>query len=406
MVSGMLDGVRVVDFSQVVAGPACTRLMAEMGAEVVKIELAPAGDHSRFLPAIRDGRSAYFCQHNQGKKGVCMDLRDPRALAAAKALLRRADVMVENFAPGAIDRLGLGWETVHALNPDLIMCSISAFGQDGPLRELPGFDYIAQAVAGVTGMIGDPDGPPALTGLAIGDIGTAIAALSAINAALFRRERRRDGGRRIDVSILDFYFHGHEISVQMASLGAWAPRRSGSHHGAVAPLGLFPTRTGHVYIVVLQPMWGRLCAAIGRPELADDPRFADNAARVANRAELTAIVEAWTMAQPDRDTALRRLEAERVPAAAVLSVEEAMAHPHLVGRGTVREVFDPAVGRFKIPGNPLRFSGADLPAPGRAPFLGEHNREVLRELAGVSDDEIAAMERDGALRAEPLPAGA
>ena len=190
----ILGGIVVVDFSQIVAGPACTCLMAELGAEVIKVEFAPAGDPSRQLPTLRDGHSGYFVQHNQGKKGICVDPRQAEGLALLKSLIAKADVMVENFSPGVIARLGLGWEVVQALNPKLIMCSISAFGQTGPLSPLPGYDFIAQAYAGVTSMIGEPDAPPALAGLVMGDVGTGISALAAINGALFWRERNSNQG--------------------------------------------------------------------------------------------------------------------------------------------------------------------------------------------------------------------
>jgi crotonobetainyl-CoA:carnitine CoA-transferase CaiB-like acyl-CoA transferase len=402
----MLEGVRVLDFTQVVAGPACTRLMAEMGAEVVKVELAPTGDMARGMPLLRDGRSAYFCQHNQGKQSLCLDLRRPAAQALVRDLVRSSDVMLENYSPGAIERLGFGWDAVRALNPDLIQCSISAFGQSGPLSAMPGFDYIAQAVSGVTSMIGDPDGAPAVVGLAVGDVGTAMTALSAINAALFRRARDGGGGRRLDISILDFYFHCHEINVEMASLGAWEPHRTGRHHGAVAPLGVFRCRDGYLFLVVLQPMWGRLCAAISRPELETDPRFATAPARMANKDALAAILDAWAAAMPGRDAAMAALEAARVPAAPVLSVREAMAHPHLVERGVARPIHDPVLGDFVVPGNPLRFSDAPAKTPRRAPFLGEHNRPILRERLKIGEAEIQALERDGTLVSEPIPAGA
>lgn len=402
----MLEGVRVLDFTQVVAGPACTRLMAEMGADVVKIELAPTGDMARAMPVVRDGRSAYFAQHNQGKRSVCLDLRRSAAQALMRGLVRTSDVLVENYSPGAIGRLGFGWEAVRALNPELVMCSISAFGQSGPLSAMPGFDYIAQGVSGVTSMIGDPDGAPAVVGLAVGDVGTAMIALAAINAALFRRARFGGGGRHIDVSILDFYFHCHEINVEMASLGAWDPHRTGSHHGAVAPLGLFRCRDGYLFLVVLQPMWGRLCAAIGRPDLENDPRFATAVDRMANKEALVEILDAWAASMPGRDAAMAALEAARVPAAPVLSVKEAMAHPHLVERGVARPINDPVLGDFTVPGNPLRFSDAPAKTPVRAPFLGEHNRVVLRERLAMRDPDVDALERDGTLVAEPLPPGA
>ena len=399
--AGLLDGVRVLDFTQVIAGPACTRLMAELGAEVNKVELAPLGDYARGMPLMRDGRSAYFFQHNQGKLSLCLDLGRPRARAMVGELVKKADVMVENFSPGVIGRLGFGWDQVHALNPNLIMCSISAFGQTGPLAPLPGFDFIAQAYAGITSMIGDPDGPPSLTGFAVGDVGTGITALAAINAALFARSRGQ-GGRHLDISILDFYFHAHEISVEMASLGAWEPHRTGQHHGTVTPLGIFATRDGYLYIVVLQQMWSRFCAAMGRPDLEHDPRFAGAPERVTNRDALNALVQDWLMTLPGRDAALALLQKARVPVAPILSVKEAMAHPHMVGRGTVRDVCDPALGSFQVTGNPIRDLGGGTMMPGRAPFLGEHNRHVLARHAGVNAADLDALELDGTLVSEPV----
>jgi crotonobetainyl-CoA:carnitine CoA-transferase CaiB-like acyl-CoA transferase len=397
----ILDGIVVIDFTQVVAGPACTRLMAELGAEVIKVELAPNGDPSRQLPTLRDGHSAYYVQHNQGKKGICIDLRQSAGLEILKGLIKKADVLVENFSPGAIGRLGLGWEVVRQLNPNLIMCSISAFGQDGPLRALPGFDYIAQAYAGATSMIGERDGLPAITGLALGDIGTAVTALAAINGALFWRERnagQKDaGGQFIDISLLDYYFYCHEMNVQMASSGDEDPTRNGAQHNAVAPLGIFRAKQGFIVIVTLEHQWPKLCQAMERPDLLNDPRFRDNQARVAHVDELTCVIEGWMQAQPDMETALRRLEDARVPVAPVLTVREAMQHPHLLQRGTVRTFDHPALGQFQVPGNPLRYSQGLPPVPSKAPLLGEDNAAVLRDYLGLTDDKLADLERAGIL---------
>jgi crotonobetainyl-CoA:carnitine CoA-transferase CaiB-like acyl-CoA transferase len=398
--AGLLDGIRVLDFTQVVAGPVCTRMMAELGAEVIKVELAPLGDHARQLPVLRNGRSAYFCQHNLGKKSLCLDLKRPEAAALLRGLVDKVDVLVENFAPGAIDRLGFGWDTVRRINPRLIMCSISAFGQTGPLRELPGFDYVAQAVAGVTSMTGDPAGPPAVVGLALGDVATGTSALAAINAALFRRERSGEG-RYLDISLVDVYFHSHELNVQIASLGDWKPTRSGSQHGAVTPIGIFPTRTGYIYLVVLEPMWDRLCAAMGRPDLKTDARYATNAARMANKDAVIALIQAWLDSFDGRDAALARLAEARVPAAPVLTVEEAMRHPHMVERGAIRTIDDPLVGRFAVPATPLRFAAEH--EPDTAPFLGEHNAEILSDQLGLTAARIAELNRLGVLHAEALP---
>ncbi|MDP6564390.1 MAG: CoA transferase [Alphaproteobacteria bacterium] len=395
----ILEGIVVVDLTQVIAGPACTRLMAELGAEVIKVEMQPDGDPSRFLPTVRDGRSGYYVQHNLGKKSICVDLRRPEGLEVVKSLLAKADLLVENFSPGTIDRLDLGWPVVRDLNPSLIMCSISAFGQAGPLRDLPGYDYIAQAYAGVSSMIGEPDGPPALPGLALGDIGTGICALATINGALFWRERNGGQGQYLDVALLDYYFHCHELNAQLASLGGRQPLRAGSHHGAVAPMGIYRARGGYIVIAVLERQWPRLCAAIGRPELELDPRFTDNLERVAHRDQLTAIIEDWMQSLPDLAAALARLEEERVPAAPVLTVNQAMAHPHLLQRGTVRDIDDAVLGAFQGTGNPLGFSTGLPPPPTGAPHLGEHNAEVLKQHLGLADADIARLANSGVLAA-------
>ena len=400
--SNILEGTTVLDFTQVIAGPACTRLMAELGADVIKIELAPGGDQSRVLPVVRNGRSGYFCQHNQGKKSLCLDLRLPDALALVQDLVPRVDVLVENFSPGAIARLGLGWETIRALNPELIMCSISAFGQSGPLKDMPGFDYIAQAYSGATSMIGEPDAPPAITAFAVGDFGTAMAALAAINGAMFHRTRTGKG-QYLDISLVDFYVHCHEINLEMASLTGAAPQRAGSHHPVVTPIGIYRATDGFVMIVALEKQWPRLCAAMEKPDLENDPRFIDAQSRLANRNELTNEIETWTLSLPGRDTVIQRLAEARVPAAPVLSVEEAMREPHLIERGTVRQIDDPVLGSFTVSGNPLRFSEVDQSLPSRAPFLGEHNLEILSRHLGFTEADVVALTDRGVLHAEPMP---
>jgi len=398
----ILEGITVLDFTQVIAGPACTRLMAELGAEVIKVELAPSGDQSRVLPVVRDGRSGYFCQHNQGKKSLCLDMRLHEAQALVQDLVRRSDVLVENFSPGAIARLGLGWETVRSLNPELIMCSISAFGQSGPLKDMPGFDYIGQAYSGATSMIGEPDAPPALTAFAVGDVGTAMTALAAINGALFFRTRTGKG-QYLDISLVDFYVHTHELNLEVASLTGVAPQRAGSLHPAAAPLGIYRATDGFVVIVALEMQWPRLCAAMDRPDLEKDPRFVDAPSRLENRNELTTLIETWTLSLPGRDAVIQRLAEARVPAAPVLSVDEAMREPHLIERGTVRQIDDPVLGPFIVSGNPLRFSETNPSLPPRAPFLGEHNLEILSRYLGFTEANVAALTDQGVLYAEPLP---
>lgn len=402
----ILEGVTVLDLTQFIAGPVTTRAMAELGAEVIKVELAPAGDQARALPVIKNGRSAYFAQQNQGKRGIAVNLREPRGLEIVRGLVAKADVLVENFSPGAIGRLGLGWEAVHAINPKLIMCSISAFGQTGPLANQPGFDFIAQAYSGVTSMIGEPGQAPPLIGVAVGDVGTAIAALAAINGVLFHQARHGGAGQYLDIALIDFYFLSHSINVEAysASGGEIQPTRSGSQHSFVVPNGIYQGRDGHIVILaVTQDMWLRLLRAMRRPELADDPRFRHAEDRNVNRDALTALIEDWLKRQEGIRAACACLQAERVPCAPVLSVAEAVAEPHLIARGTVREIVDPTAGRFQIPGIPLRFSEWAVEAPRRAPYLGEHNEEVLTGLLGMAPRQVRALEAAGVLVSEPLP---
>lgn len=399
----ILDGIRVLDFTQALAGPTTTRLMAEMGAEVIKVELAPNGEQSRALPYLRNGRSGYYIQQNRGKKSIAIDRKNPRAIALVKEVVKHCDVLVENFAPGAIARLGFGWETVHALNPRLIMGSISAFGQQGPLSELPGYDYIGAAYAGVLSMIGEPDGPPYFYMLGIGDVMTGTHLLAAINGALYYRERTGKG-QFVEASLLDSYFHCHEVNVQVhtASGGEIKPHRSGAHHYAVAPLGIFKCKVGYVIIAVLQNQWPNLCAALGQPELAQDPRFIDNPTRLANRDALLKIIENALARYPDAVAVAEEWGFKhRVPIAPILSIEQAVKHPHLVARETIRTVSDPVFGTYQVPGMPLRFSEGVRHPDLRAAYMGEHNVEVFTQLAGISADEVRALEASGALIAKP-----
>ena len=390
----ILDGYRVLDFSQVVAGPMATRMMAELGAEVFKVELPPYGDRSRQLPYRRDDRSAYFIQQNMGKKSLCIDAKHPEGRAALEALIPHCDVLVENFAPGAMERLGLDYERVRKLHPEIVMCSISGFGQAGPLAKLPGYDFIAASYAGVIDLIGEPGRRPVFPMLALGDASTAVNALAAINGALLYRERTGKG-QHIDISLLDTYFHQQEIAVQAysASRGAIQPRRSGSHHYLLCPLGIYKGRDHYFFIMA---DWAKVCDLIGRPELIDDPRFATNQARLDNLELVVQAVEAWLQEHPDEEV-LRYFADAHLPIAPVLSVPEAMEHPHLRERGIVREVEDRVLGKFEVPGMPQRFSGLAERALLSAPHLGEHNREILGELLDYAPARLDALERGSVL---------
>lgn len=402
----VMDGYRVLDFSQVLAGPTTTRLLAEMGAEIIKVELAPAGDPTRVLPWLKNGRSGYFIQQNRGKKSLCVNTKDPRGLEILKELLKGVDIVVESFAPGAIQRMGLSWDVVHGINPRIVMCSVSAFGQDGPLTALPGFDFVAAAYAGILDMIGYADGPPMFVGLAMGDVNAGVHALAAINAALLERTQTGEG-QYIDISLLDAYFHMHEINVQAysGSAGKLVPKRSGNQHATVCPLGIFQGKENYLFILCLPQHWERLCKLIERPDMVTDPLYSTNQARVDNMQGVIDAIETFLARQESDAAIIRKFKEAHLAIAPILSVAQAMEHPHLVTRHTVRPITDRGFGELKIPGMPLRFSKYPDLLPLEAPFLGEHNREILTNKLGYSAERIGELEAAGVLVSEPLPKG-
>jgi len=396
----LLDGYKVLDFTQYVAGPTVTKLMAEMGAEIIKIELAPNGDLSRNFPYIRDKRSAYFVQQNRGKKSLCLDIKTAAGRAIVGDLIPKVDVIVQNYAPGVIGRMGFDYESASKLNPKIIMCSVSTFGQTGPLSPDPGYDFIGQAYAGVTSLSGEEGGPYYPPALALGDVSTGVHAYAAVATALLHRERTGEG-QHLDISLLDSYFHYHDMAVSMvsASHGEARVRRMGNQIGALSPAGIFTTKTGSLWIFAFQDNhWAKLCEVMGRSELARAQNFIDNTARVANRKEVNEAIHLWLASLPGTDAVLPILREARIPHAPVLTVEEAMQHPHLVERGTVRTVHDRILGDFQIPGLPLRFSAFPEPLELDAPFLGEHNRHILSKYLGFTDDRIAQLESEQVLR--------
>ena len=264
----VLSGLRVLDFTRALAGPTCTRMLAEMGAEVIKVESAPGGDMVRRMSKIRNERSLYYVQQNLGKKSLCLDLRDPRGMAIVAALVPKMDVVVENFKPGTIAEMGLGYERLRQMRSDIILCSISALGQSGPLASLPGYDFIAQAYSGVTSMIGEAGGTPYIPLVGMGDVSTGVHGALAVLAALRYRDRTGKG-QHLDVGLLDAYYHCHEVSIHQysGSNGEMKPSRQGPHLNYVCPAGVFKANGGWVVIMSFLHHWKDLCIAMNRPDL-------------------------------------------------------------------------------------------------------------------------------------------
>lgn len=399
----VLDGFKALDFTQFVAGPTVTKLMAEMGAEIIKVEFAPDGDRSRGMPFLKNQRSGYFVQQNRGKLSLCIDIRASAGKRIISELVPKVDVLVENFAPGVIARMGFDYENVKRLNPKIVMCSVSTFGQTGPLAGDPGYDFIGQAYAGVTSLSGEEGGPHYPPMLAVGDVSTGVHALAAIACALLHRDRSGEG-QYLDISLLDSYFHYHDLGLQMisASGGEIKPKRTGLHYPALCPAGMFMGRKGYIFVFAwLDHHWAKLCELIGRPEFARDPRFVDNPSRLANRKDIIEIIEGWFKSLPNDDTAIAALREARIPCAPVLTVEEAMNHPHLRERETVQKVSDRILGDLEVPGFPLRFSGYPQRLELQAPFLGEHNARILSRYLAYTPEQISVLEREHVLQSLP-----
>jgi CoA:oxalate CoA-transferase len=394
----MLEGYRVLDFTHFVAGPTCTRILGEMGADVIKVERSKQGDHVRVLGLVKDGMSSYYFQHNHSKRSLALDFQKPEAKELILKLIPKIDIVVENFAPGVIGAMGFGYEALKKINPKIIMVSVSVAGQTGPLSSKPGYDYLGQSLAGVTDQIGEADGTPVVTPMAIGDISTGVSAAMAVGFALLHRERTGEG-QYLDASLLDTYFHMHELSVPIISMrkGKWVPKRTGAMHPTGAPCGVFHAKDGFVFIVPQQHEIGRLWKAMGKPELATDARFLTNRDRVKNNVALKEIIETWLATFPDRDSAVAELDKVRVPCAPVYKLAESMAHPHMRGRKTVRQVSDPRLGELEIPGMPVKFSAWPDRTDLKASKLGADNEALLSEMLGYSSDQIAKLYADGVL---------
>ena len=397
-----LEGITVLDLTRYLAGPACTRMLVELGADVIKIEQPPYGDPNRSNRPRINRRAGTHIQQNRGKRSVCLDINTAEGVAIVKDLVRHADVVVENFTPGVMARKGLGYEDLKAIRPDVIMASISGFGQSGPLSERPCFDLVAQAMAGLMHMTGDPDGPPTFVGIGLADTNAGAHAFGAIGHALFHRERT-GRGTHLDVSMADALLPFHDMTIHTASMDPNGPEpiRQGRHFPTLSPAGAFQGPEGWIIILCIEWQIKNLWAALGDPALNDDERFKSNPDRIKNRDELTEIIEAWMATFATDAEVLDALVAARVPAGPVLTPRQILEHPHFVERNMVRIVEDPLAGPVTIPGFPIK-STDPLPADDyQAAALGEHNTEVLGGLLRMTDEHLAELEAAGVITSKP-----
>ena len=396
-----LEGIRVIDYSHFLAGPFLSRCLAAMGADVIKVERPTAGDAGRAHPYFIDGQSGYFLQQNMGKRGLCVNLKDRRGLDLLHRLTDTADVFVENYRPGALEKLGLGYAELSRRNPKLVYCSVSAYGHTGPDSAQAGFGLIAEAKSGAMAMVGVPGEAPPLFRVALADMYTGIHGVAAVCAALLGRVRS-GRGQHIDMALYDCMVSMHEYAVQCYTLsgGREIPVQTGHDLPNSTLYGVFTGRDGYLVIAAqVDDAWKRLARLIGGDGLAADTRFHHPAGRNEHREEIVARVRAWTMAQPSVAACLAALNAAEVPCAKVQRIDEVLADPQIQARGMIVEQDHPVLGKIRMPNLPFRFSESDTSPKSVAPLMGQHNRDIAAEV-GFRPADIDAMVRDGVLHAE------
>jgi crotonobetainyl-CoA:carnitine CoA-transferase CaiB-like acyl-CoA transferase len=395
-----LDGITVLDFSRVLAGPWATLNLADLGAEIIKIENPDGGDDSRNFERVDalQGDSAYFPFVNRNKLSLALDFSTPSGCAVARKLAAKADILIENFRPGVMQRRGLDYETLREQNPGLIYCAISGYGHDSPYRDLPGYDPVAQAESGMMSYNGEPGGAPLRTGVSYGDMFAGMYAAQAILAAL--HARGRDGlGQFIDIALLDTAVAMTANLAQRYFITGDNAERVGNSHHFLEPVCLFDTKDGLISLIIgNERQWERFCKdVIDRPDLLDDPRFATNADRMQHRAETRELL-GTILRQDTRENWVRKFRKAGVPAGAVREVGEALTSPEVEKRGLIHEVAHPVAGSIQVVGTPMRLSRTPAAKPAPAPALGQQSVEILRRF-GYSDRDIAALRADRAIPA-------
>jgi crotonobetainyl-CoA:carnitine CoA-transferase CaiB-like acyl-CoA transferase len=391
--NGPLAGIRVLDLTRVLAGPYCTMFLGDLGAEVVKIEQPGVGDDTRgWGPPFTGGESAYFLCINRNKKSITVDLKSDEGLDLVRRLTRAGDVLIENFRPGTMERLGLGEENLRSVNPKLIYGSLSGFGADGPMSEVPGYDLIIQAWGGLMSITGAPDGEPTKVGVAIIDLVAGLMLGKSIAAALFARERIGIG-QKIDTSLLEAEVASLINAGSNYLVGGNVPGRWGNAHPTIVPYQSFQTADSYLVIgVASEGIWRRFCQAVGKIELVDDPRFVKNAARVENRAALIAILSEMFRAG-DNETWLRLLNEAEVPCAPIQTIDQVFAAPQVRHREMLVEVEHPTAGTVRMAGIPVKFSATPASVRLPPPLLGQHTEEILSSWLGMSERAIEDLKQ-------------
>ena len=394
-----LDGVRVLDLTRALAGPYCTMMLGDYGADVVKIELPGEGDDTRgWAPPTIGDQSAYFLSVNRNKRSLTLNLRHPEGKQIFMKMVRDADVVVENFTPGVVDRLGIDYESVKALNDRVVYCSISGFGQTGPYRSKSAYDQIMQGIGGIMSLTGEPDRPPVKTGIAVTDIGAGMLAAFAIMAALLHLETHQPReGQYIDISMLDLqvawltYLGGYYFAT------GENPQKVGAAHPNLVPYQAFMCQDGNYVNVAVgsERLWERFCKAIDREELFGDPDYVRNGDRVRNRSKLIPLLQEMFLKKPVADW-VAQLEDGGVPCGPINEINHVFADPQVLSRDMLLEISHPTLGKIKQAGIPIKFSRTQGSIDRHPPLLGEHNQEILVQL-GYSEGDVARLKAEEAI---------
>jgi crotonobetainyl-CoA:carnitine CoA-transferase CaiB-like acyl-CoA transferase len=390
-----LEGLRVIDLTRILAGPYCTQALADAGADVVKIEEPGKGDDTRgWGPPFVQGESVYFLSVNRGKRGITLDLKHPRGRDILWRLLETADVLIENFRPGTLDRLGFSYDEVHRRHPRVVYASVSGYGPDGPWGGRPGYDAVVQGEGGLMSMTGAPDGPPFRVGASIADVTAGMTAFQGILLALLRRARTGEGGR-VDVSLLESLLSVFAYHTSNYLLTGAVPGRLGNRHPNLAPYETFEAADGPVILGVgSEGLWREFCRSLGEPELADDSRFRTNALRVSNYDALRAHLAPRLAARKVAEW-LSTWEEAGIPCGRVRTVAEALDNPQVVARGLLIEADHPIIGKGRYVGSPIHLDGATRSSRRPPPGLGQHTDEVLMERLGMALTEVTALRAAG-----------
>ena len=394
---GALEGITVLDLTRVLAGPFASMMMADLGANVIKIEEAGKGADERQMGPFKNGESAYYMNLNRNKKGVTLNLKAPKGKEVFKELVKKADVVLENYRPGTMDKLGLGYDVLKEVNPGIVYAAVSGFGQYGPYTKRPGYDIISQAMSGLMSTTGWPGGAPTRSGTAMGDVLGGLSVTIGILSAIYNRSHT-GLGQMVDVALVDSAVASLEIINMIYLVEGRLPQRIGNRYESVYPYDSFQAKDNLVIVAGgNDKLWGLISKHIGRPELAEHPDYARTRDRVKNHVAVRALVEAWTQTKTAKEV-VDELLAIGVPAAPIYNIEEVVNDPHI---GGAREMFvdieHPKAGPIKVTGSHIKLSDTKASVRTPSPALGEHNEEVLSTMLGLGADEIAALKNEGVL---------